>query len=121
MALNFLDCVNRALSGRLVEERDVPYARNVSGTAFRYAHGSGALVSGSATIQTGLTTVYAFQATNLGSTGFATGATEVDDIIASSITTGSVLCKGIYSDFSTGSRKLSTSGTTQFTWTAFGV
>ena len=121
MPLSFLDCVNRALAGRLVEERDVPYARQVSGAAIRYAHGSGALVSGTATIQTGLTTVLAFQATNFGSTGFATGATEVDDVIVSSITTGSVVCKGIFSDFSTGTRKVSASGTTTFYWVAFGV
>lgn len=120
MALNFLDCVNRALAGRLNEEADVPYARNVSGAAFKYAHGSGALVSGSATIKTGLTTVNAFQATSYGSTGYATGVTEVDDIIVSSITTGSVVCKGIFSDFSTGSRKISASGTTTFYWVAFG-
>ncbi len=121
MALTFLDCVNRALTGRLDEERDVPYARNVAGSAFKYTHGSGALVSGSVTIKTGLTTVYAFQTTNFGSTGFATGATEVDDVIVSSITTGSVVCKGIFSDFATGTRKVSASGTTTFYWVAFGV
>ena len=121
MALNFLDCVNRALAGRLVEERDVPYVRNVNGVPFKYAHGSGALVSGTATIQTGLTTVYSFQTTNYGSTGFASGATEVDDVIVSSITTGAVVCKGIFSDFATGTRKVSASGTTTFLWTAYGA
>ena len=121
MALSFLDCVQRAMNGRLDEARDVPYARNVSGGAFQYAHGSGALVSGAATVQTGLRTVYAFQATNYGSTGFATGATEVDDIIVASITTGAVSCKGVFSDFATGTRKISSSGTTTFYWVAFGA
>src|ERR1019366_573488 len=101
--LSFLDCVNRAMAGRLSDDTQVPYARQVDGEAFRYAHGSGALVSGSTTVKTGLTTIYSFQTTVYGPTGFATGATEADTVIASSIATGSVTCKGVYSDFATGS------------------
>jgi hypothetical protein len=31
------------------------------------------------------------------------------------------VCKGIFSDFATGTRKVSASGTTTFYWVAFGV
>lgn len=93
----------------------------ISASGAKIAAGSGALVSGSATIATGLTSVMSFHATVYGATGFATGATEVDEVIVSSITTGSVVCKGVFSIFSTGSRALSASGTATFYWHALGM
>lgn len=93
----------------------------ISASGAKIAAGSGALVSGSATIATGLTSVMSFHATVYGATGFATGPTEVDEVIVSSITTGSVVCKGVFSIFSTGSRALSASGTATFYWHALGM
>lgn len=120
-ALSFTDLLAKAEAGRLQEDVHVPYPRHAAGGSFRFSHGSGALVTGSVTVQTGLTTVYAFQSTCFGPTGFATGATEVDHIVVSSIATGAVTCKGVYSDFATGTRKLSSSGTATFYWVAFGA
>lgn len=119
--LSFTDLMAKADQGRLNEEQHVPYPRHVNGASFKFAHGTGALVTGSVIVQTGLTTVYMFNATVSGPTGFASGATEVDHVIAASITTGAVTVKGVYSDFSTGTRKLSASGTASFTWFAIGV
>jgi hypothetical protein len=89
--------------------------------AAKTAYGSGALVSGTATVATGLTTVASFQASIYGATGFATGATEVSDIIVSSITTGSVVVKGTFTSFVTGATTISVSGTATFYWVAAGT
>lgn len=97
----------------------IPSAISTSGA--RFAAGSGALVSGTATIATGLASVLSFQATLNGPTGFATGATEVSNIIVSTITTGSVVIKGVFNAFVTGAATLSVSGTGGFTWTAVGM
>lgn len=106
-------------AGTGTTEVAIPTAVSTSGAKF--AAGSGALVSGAATIATGLTSVLSFQATVYGATGFATGATEVDEIIVSSITTGAVAVKGVFSIFTTGSRALSVSGTATFYWLAVGM
>lgn len=89
--------------------------------AAKTAFGSGALVSGTATVATGLATVVAFNASIFGATGFATGATEVSDIIISSITTGSVVVKGTFTAFVTGATTISVSGTASFYWSAVGT
>ena len=89
--------------------------------AVKTAFGSGALVSGSGTVATGLLTVSAFQAEVYGATGFATGATEVSNIMVASITTGAVTVKGIFNAFATGAATLSASGTATFYWQAIGT
>lgn len=100
---------------------EIPFAVMTSASGARMAAGSGALVTGTATIATGLTSVLGFQATVYGATGFASGATEVDEIIVSSITTGAVSVKGVYSSFVTGARTISASGTATFYWWAVGM
>jgi hypothetical protein len=89
--------------------------------AFRQAAGSGSLVSGTATIATGLNSVLSFNTILNGPTGFATGATEVSDIVVSSITTGSVVVKGTFNSFVTGAATISVSGTGGFFWQALGT
>ncbi len=88
--------------------------------AAKTAYGSGALVAGTGTVATGLATVSAFQAEVYGATGFATGATEVSNIMVVSITTGSVAVRGIFNAFVTGAATLSSSGTATFYWQAIG-
>lgn len=106
-------------AGSGTTEVAVPFAISASGA--RMAAGSGALVTGALTIATGLTSVLSFQATLNGPTGFATGATEVSNIIVSSITTGSVVVKGVFNAFVTGAATISVSGTAGFTWIAVGM
>jgi len=100
---------------------EYPITMMLSTSGARLAAGSGALVSGSGTVATGLTSVLGFQATVYGATGFATGATEVDEIIVASITTGAVTVNGVFSAFVTGARTLSASGTATFYWWAAGM
>lgn len=106
-------------AGSGTTELSIPTIISTSGAKF--AAGSGALVTGTATVATGLTSVIGFQATVYGATGFATGATEVDEIVVASITTGAVSVKGVFSIFSTGSRAMSASGTATFYWWAVGM
>jgi hypothetical protein len=107
--------------------RTDPYVREVNGTdKVRIAYGSQALVSGAATVKTGLNSVIGFQATVLGTaTGFAAGATEVSSIIVSGATgpiaTGDVAVLGVWVGVTTGAAKISTSGTTTFYWLAAGL
>lgn len=86
----------------------------------RFAAGTGTLVSGAATISTGLANVTAFTASLNRSTGFASGATEVNTLMIGAITTGSVVVSGAFNAFVTGAATLSASGTTPFYWIAFG-
>lgn len=88
---------------------------DASGT--RVTGGVGTFVSGSVTIQTGLSAVTSFVAQLEGSTGFATGATEITDVIVASVTTGAVACTGLRLETTT----LSASGTGTFYWLAFGT
>lgn len=97
----------------------IPVATSTSGA--RTAAGSGTLVSGTATVATGLASVLSFIATLNGPTGFATGATEVSNIVVSSVTTGSVVVKGVFNAFVTGAATLSVSGTGGFFWQAVGM
>lgn len=90
-------------------------------SGFRMAAGTGTLVTGSAVVNTGLTSVLAFAGAVSGATGFASGATEVDAVFPSSITTGAVTVKGLFNSFVTGARTISASGTATFTWIAVGT
>ena len=119
MAKSFLDCVIAALKGDPGNENAVPYI-NGGSPALVMKTGTASLVSGAATIATGLDSVSFFQAGISGATGFGTGATEVNDIFVSSITTGSVVVKGIFNNFATGSAQISVSGTGGFNWVAIG-
>lgn len=97
-----------------------PYVRPVSGAdTIRIAYGSGALASGVATVNTGLSTILAADVNLVGTTGFATGATEVSSVIIKA-TTGSLAIQGVFNSFVTGAATLSASGTGQFTWIAIG-
>lgn len=109
--------VNVAGSG--TTELAVPLAVSTSGA--KVAAGTGTLVTGAVVVATGLTSVLSFQATVYGATGFATGATEVDAVIVSSITTGAVTVKGLFNAFVTGARTISASGTATFYWVAVGM
>lgn len=120
MPRSFIDCVAAANRGDVGGEPQVPYV-NGGGQALQLRSGVGTLVSGSVTVATGLSSVAAFQATIFGATGFATGATEVSDLLISSITTGAVLVKGLFNAFVTGAATISVSGTGQFHWWAIGT
>ena len=87
---------------------------------WRTAAGSGTLVSGTATIATGLDTVRSFTASLSRTTGAASGVTEVDSIYVGTITTGSVVVTGAYAA-ATGVTIMSASGTSVFYWLAFGT
>lgn len=89
-------------------------------TPFRFACGTGTLVSGAATIATGLNSVVGFVASVSTSGAFATGATEVNVIRATAIATGSVTVGGVFNSFATGAATASVSGTSTFAWFAFG-
>lgn len=106
-------------AGSGTTEAIIPFAISTSGA--RIAAGSGNLVTGALTIATGLSSILSFQATLNGPTGFATGATEVSNIIVSTITTGSVVVKGVFNAFVTGAATISVSGTAGFTWLAVGM
>lgn len=99
-----------------------PYVREVNGTdKVRIAYGSGSLVSGAATVNTGLNTILAIDANIFAATGFATGATECSSVFIFSVTTGAAVVKGIFNAFVTGAATISASGTGQFTWIAIGT
>lgn len=96
----------------------IPVATSTSGA--RFAAGTAALVSGSATIATGLTSVLSFTATLISTGTTATGVTEVCFPFVSSITTGSVVLQGAYqtsADFT----QASAAGTGSFYWIAIGM
>lgn len=97
----------------------IPQALSASGA--KIAAGSGALVSGAVVVNTGLASVLAFVPILNGATGFATGATEVSDLLVSSITTGAVTVKGTFNSFVSGAASVSASGTGGFTWIAVGM
>ena len=113
------DALKHIPAGTGTTERVLGVAMTASG--FRYAVGTGTLVSGTVAVATGLATVLAFNATVYGATGFATGATEVSRIIVGTITTGSVVVTGAFNSYTTGADTLSASGTATFYWLAFGT
>lgn len=119
MPKTFQDCIVSAERGDAGFENSVPYL-NGGSTALYLKAGVGTLVTGAVTIATGLDSVSAFQATLFGATGFATGATEVSDLLIASIITGAVVVKGLFNSFVTGAATISVSGTGQFHWWAIG-
>ena len=84
------------------------------------AYGSGVLVTGTATIATGLTSVAAFACNITGTGTKSSGATEVCTLQVASITTGSVVVQGFFNAFVTGASTISVSGTAPFQWIAIG-
>ena len=96
----------------------VPVQTSTSGA--RSAAGTGTLVSGAATIATGLTSVLSFTASLAGTGARATGATEVAQLSVLSITTGSVVVQGMYST-AAATWVASASGTSAFYWQAVGM
>ena len=102
----------------------VPFVLGLTGvTGAVIAAGSCALVSGVATIATGLSTVKGFAALiNTPATGtYTTGANEVHGINVTSITTGSVVIQGVFNSLATGAATASVSGTAGFRWVAIGT
>ena len=88
---------------------------------WRVAAGTGTLVSGTATIDTGLNTVRSFTANVNRTTTPTTGAGEVAEIWVGTITTGSVDVTGAFNAFAPGAATISASGTSTFNWLAFGT
>lgn len=91
-----------------------------SASGFRFAAGTGALVTGTLVVATGLTSVLAFSTSLSGTGAGATGATETVTIRVSSITTGAVSVVGSYQG-ATGTSIVSASGAETFYWIAIGT
>lgn len=91
------------------------------GVTLKAAYGTGTLVTGAVTVDTGLNTVVSFQACLIGTGAGATGATEVEDIRVASITTGAVACVGSYHSATAAVSVISASGTASFRWIALGT
>lgn len=101
-------------AGSGTTEQAIPFAISASGA--KIAAGTGAFVSGVATVATGLTSVLGFAITKTATaTGPATGATEITNW-GITITTGSVSVVG----YRLWSITASASGTDAFTWVAVG-
>lgn len=107
MPINFLQRFKSAQDGR--SDVDV------------LAYGSGVLVSGVATIATGLVSVNAFTATLTGTGAKTTGAAETAALQIHTITTGSVIVQGFFNSYVTGTPTISVSGTNTFSWIAIGT
>ncbi len=84
------------------------------------AYGSGTLVSGVATIATGLAAVSVFTCNLTGTGAKTTGAAEIATLQVHTITTGSVIVQGFFNSFVTGTPTISVSGTNTFAWMAIG-
>ena len=106
-------------AGTGTTELAVCLAATASG--FRFAGGSGALVTGALVVATGLTSIIAFTATLSGTGASATGATEVDTLVVASITTGAVTVNGAYHSGTAAVQVQSVSGTATFYWIAVGT
>lgn len=89
--------------------------------AGKFAAGTGTFVSGTVTIATGLTLCTSFTATLIGTGATATGATEIERVVISSITTGAVVCNGSYHSGTASVCVQSVSGTAAFYWQAYGT
>ena len=85
------------------------------------AYGTGALVSGVVTIQTGLASVSNFLPVLTGTGAKTTGAAEVATLQVHTITTGAVVVQGFFNSFVTGTPTISVSGTAAFSWIAIGT
>ena len=87
---------------------------------FRFAAGSGALVTGSLVVTTGLNSVTAFTCSLNSSGDTATGATDAEQVRVTAITTGAVTV-GKLTHSATAAIALATaSGTASFYWIAIG-
>lgn len=89
--------------------------------AGKIAYGTGTFVSGTVTIATGLTLCTAFAATLIGTGATATGATEIERCVVSSISTGAVVVNGSYHSGTAAVCVQSVSGTAAFYWLACGT
>ena len=89
---------------------------------YRFAAGTGTLVSGTVAVATGLNTVVGFSA-NVSRTTTSTGAGagETAAIWVGAITTGSVVVSGAFHSATTGAATVGASGTSSFYWIAFGT
>ena len=105
-------------AGSGTTERVVGIAMSASG--FRFAAGTGALVTGTLVVATGLATVLSFAAALSGTGNGASGATETVTIRVSSITTGAVSVVGSYQG-ATGTSIVSAAGEETFYWLAVGT
>ncbi len=99
---------------------EVVVAVAAQASGFKFAAGTGTLVTGSIIVATGLTTVLGFAVALAGSGARATGATEVAQLTVTSITTGAVSVQGMYST-AAATWVSSASGTSAFYWTAVGT
>lgn len=84
------------------------------------AYGSGVLVSGVATIATGLSAISGFSANITGTGAKTTGAAECNSLQVT-VTTGSAAVQGFFNAFVTGASTISVSGTSPFSWVAIGT
>jgi X-X-X-Leu-X-X-Gly heptad repeat protein len=96
----------------------VPVATSTSGA--RFAAGTGTLVSGAATVATGLASILSIVLTLTGTGARATGATEVAQLTVLSTTTGAASVQGMYST-AAATWVASASGTSTFNWAAVGM
>ena len=100
-------------------ERAVAVSLSTSG--FRFTAGTGTCVSGTVVVATGLATVLGFVATLEGTGATATGATEIDTLFVSSITTGAVTVAGSYHSATAAVQVVSTASSSTFRWFALGT
>ena len=97
-----------------------PYLRDVaSADKMKVAGGSGALVTGTLTINTGLTSISSFQTTLLTQPN-ATGAAS-HQILVATITTGSALVTAYSISSVTGATTAANTSTGSFAWLAYGT
>lgn len=89
--------------------------------AGKLAFGTGAFVSGTVVVATGLTLCSTFIATLIGTGATATGATEIERAVVASITTGAVTVNGSYHSGTAAVCVQSVSGTASFHWLAYGT
>ena len=105
----------------IASSTNVPYIQDATGGALiKMAAGSGAFVTGTVIVATGLATVVGFSASLSGTGTRASGATEISIINVSSITTGAVSLVGSYNG-ATGATIISASGANGFRWIAYGT
>jgi hypothetical protein len=100
---------------------EVSLAQTVSTGAVKIAAGTGTFVSGTVTVATGLATCTSFNATLIGTGATATGATEIEQCVVASITTGAVVVNGSYHSGTAAVMVQSVSGTAAFYWQAYGT
>lgn len=106
----------------IASSSSIPYVQDATGAgSIKVARGTGTFVTGTVVIATGLDTVDAFVATLEGTGAGTSGASEIERVNVSSITTGAVSCVGSYHSATAGTSVISASGTSTFRWIAFGT